>query len=94
MISPALADAGKDERLRGAPLQLFVYLHSVLDPGEWRPIKLWPLATTLKMQKNTVGRAMKRLIETGYIREGNRKRPGGREYLLLFTRTPPLQKSA
>jgi predicted transcriptional regulator len=94
VISPALAEAGKDERLRGAPLQLLVHLHTVLDPGEYRPLKLWPIASVLKMEKATVGRAMKRLLQCGYVREGHRQRPGGRSYLLLMTRGSPLKQTA
>jgi predicted transcriptional regulator len=94
MISPALADAGRDRRLKGAPHQLLIVLHTVLDPGEWRPLKLEPLAAELDMEKATVGRAMRRLIDCGYIREGRRVRPGGRSYLLLTTRGTPLKQSA
>jgi predicted transcriptional regulator len=94
VISPALAEASTDERLKGAPLQVLVYLHRVLDPGEWRPLKLEPLADILKMEKATVGRAMKRLVECGYVREGHRARPGGKSYLLLTTRGIPLKQAS
>jgi DNA-binding MarR family transcriptional regulator len=94
VISPALNEASTDTKLRGAPIQLLVYLHGKLDPGEYRPLKLWPIARDLGMEKATVGRAMKRLIECGYIREGHRQRPGGRSYLLLTTRGEPLKRTA
>lgn len=95
MIPPALADASTDRRVRGSPREVLLYLHKVLDPGEYRHQKLYTIADAVGVHKSTAGRAMKRLASCGYIRIGPREKPGGRSYLLLTTRGETLkQRSA
>ena len=94
MITPALLEASTDDQLKGAPKEVFLYLHGRLSYGEYRPLKPWVAARELKMKENTVGRAMKRLVERGYIRQGRREKPGGRSYLLLTSRGETLKKTA
>jgi chromosome segregation and condensation protein ScpB len=46
------------------------------------------------MNKANVGKAMKRLVELGYIREGLRQENGGRSYMLVAVRGEPSKRSA
>lgn len=86
MNCPAFFEALRDAEIRGAPKELFFWLQSELVYTEYRPLKLWPLAHAMKMNKAVVSRAMKRLIERGYVKEGPRERPGGKTYALVPAR--------
>lgn len=93
-MRPALIDAVTDTRLKGAPKEVLFYLHTILDPGEWRTLKLWPVAKALQMNKSTTGRAITTLLRCGYIREGPRQEHGQRCFKVLTTLGEPAKRSA
>lgn len=64
----ALARAAEDERLRGAPLGVYLWLacHH-LDVEAWRPVKLTGIATVLRIKRHTASRALRVLVEGGYV---------------------------
>lgn len=86
MIFPAFEEGLDDPEIRGAPKELYAALRKRLDFLQFRPLKIWPIAQELKMNKSVAGRAMKRLVEHGYIDEGPRTKPGGRSYRLFWSR--------
>lgn len=92
MITPALLEAAVE--LKGAEYKIYGRLHGILSHGEYRSLKLWPLAQEMGMNKANVGKAMKRLVELGYIREGLRQENGGRSYMLVAVRGEPSKRSA
>lgn len=94
MIPPALKDASTDARLQGADMRMLVYLAGFLDPGEYRTLKLWPVARELHMNKATASRAIRRLVDCGYLREGPRQEDGKRAYLILYSLGTPAKRSA
>lgn len=83
MIPLALNDASTDARLHGAEVRLLVYLYGQLIQGEYRTLKLWPIARAVRMNKATVGRSMAALTRFGYLREGPRQEHGGRSFMLV-----------
>lgn len=94
MIWPAFDDALSDNRIKGPPRDLLAYLAKVLDFAEWRRLKLWPVAKELQMKPVTAGRAMKRLIDCGYVRQGPREKQGPRSYRLVFSRGTPIRQAS
>jgi predicted transcriptional regulator len=84
VITPALLEAACV--LQGAEYRLYGWLHGKLVYGEYRQVKIWPLAEELKMNKATAGRGMRTLVKLGYIREGPRRADGGRSYMLIPVR--------
>lgn len=84
MITPAMLEA--PDVLSGAEYRLFGKLHSKLTFGEYRTLKLWPLAKEMKMNKATVAQAMNRLVRLGYVREGSRQEQNARCFMLVFCR--------
>lgn len=83
MILPSLREASTDRRLRGAPLRVLVYLHGVLELGEYTVVKTWHVAEQIHMDRAHVGRAIQTLLRYGYIREGQRLEHGVRRFMLL-----------
>ncbi len=83
VILPSLKEASTDRRLRGAPLRVLVYLHGVLEIGEYTILKLWAVADSIGMDRSNVSRAITTLTECGYIREGKREDHGVRTFMLL-----------
>lgn len=64
----ALARASEDARLRGAPLHVYLWLSCHhLDVEAWRPVKLAGLAAVLKIKRHTASRALRVLVEGGYV---------------------------
>lgn len=86
MISPLLAEAVEDARLRGTPIQVLVYLHKVLEYGEYRTIKTWVIAEKLHVNRWSVSAGLKRLVELGYVRAGPVKERNVGSYMLLGSR--------
>lgn len=83
MILPSLKEASTDRRLRGAPLRVLVYLHGVLEIGEYRVLKTWHVAREIGMDRAHVGRAIATLVACGYIREGAKMEHGVRKFMLV-----------
>lgn len=75
-------------------MRIITYLHFELIPGEYRTLKLWALARELHMNKATAGRAIKTLVNLGYLREGPRQQDGARCYMLVPVRGEPAKKTA
>lgn len=67
---PALTAAATDPALRGAPLAVYVYLCTTLDPHEFRPVKVESIACAVEVKYATAGWAINRLAEKGYIVQG------------------------
>jgi hypothetical protein len=64
---PALRDLVKDAELTGSPTRVYLFLMEELDPVDYRPVKAWAVAQHLGMKEHTVGRALKLLVERGYL---------------------------
>ena len=84
-----------DPRLRGAPLHVLLYLHSILDIGEDRFVKAWLVGQQIGAKRRTVTRALRLLVETGYIRTGKKAEANIQSYRIVATREVcDLKKSA
>lgn len=86
MLFPALIAASDDDRLRGAPLDVYLWLccHR-LDFVEYRPVKIDGLATSRRIKSDTASRAMRLLVEYGYLERRYQQRRGY-DYRLRLTR--------
>lgn len=87
MVIPALVEASTDPRLRGAPLGVYVWLicHR-LDFTHYKPLKIDGLAVSLQVKRDTASRALRLLVDGGYLdRRGVAQ--SGYEYRLWWTRT-------
>ena len=91
MITPALLEGAVE--LNGSEYKIYGRLHGILSHGEYRTLKLWPLAQEMRMNKANVGKAMKRLVALGYLREGLRQENGGRSYMLVAVRGEAAKRS-
>lgn len=89
MIPPALRDAGDDPFLRGAPLAVLVWLYPRLEPHGYRAVKAQAVAWALRMQRQSVYRAMATLCRRGYLEEGPQDGQL-RTYRVLLTRNTPV----
>ena len=84
-IPLSLSEASVDEALKGAPLHVYVWLWRKLEPHGYRSVSIGEAARTLKMKRGTVGRAIRILLQGGYLAEG--KRDGSyRTFRVLTTR--------
>lgn len=73
----ALADASRDPTLRGSPLVVYVWLiYNHLDQTELRPLKIEGAATVLRMKPDTVSRALRLLVDGGYLHREYKPRDG------------------
>jgi len=88
MVIPALRDAAEDHALRGAPLAVYVWAIHQLDWHEERALKVAVVAHALRIERETAGRALKLLVQRGYLA---RRHTGTRGYLYrtLYTRRAP-----
>ncbi|RTL04198.1 MAG: hypothetical protein EKK62_16790 [Acidimicrobiia bacterium] len=86
MVIPAMVSASTDQRLRGAPLGVYVWLvcHR-LDLQEYRALKIDGLAVSLRVKRHTASRALHLLVDGGYI-ERRGVPQTGYEYRLRYTR--------
>lgn len=86
MPFPAMVAASDDDRLRGAPLDVYVWLccHR-LDFVEFRGVKVAALAITRRIKPDTASRALRLLVEYGYL-ERRYEHRAGYEYRLRLTR--------
>ena len=83
---PALVTASTDQRLRGAPIGVYLWLvcHH-LDFEAYRALKIDGLATSLRVKRHTASRALRVLVEGGYVERRGRQATGY-EYRLRWTR--------
>jgi hypothetical protein len=72
MISGYLLRAIMDDRLRRDELRALVLAHKYLDPEEYRPFKGALLGRQLHLQRAHATRALRRLVEFGYLATGPR----------------------
>lgn len=86
---PALQQAATDKELRGKRHRVTVYLYlcTVLDTNEFRPIKITALARFLCIRRSHLSEAVNYLIGAGYLdakrdREDERRR----SYRLFYSR--------
>jgi predicted transcriptional regulator len=86
---PAYHDAKIDKALRG-DISIIVYLHllDILDPQDFREVKRLALATTLEVSENAIRRALKKLVQRGYLRRGRSKPGEPQKYRLVYSRMP------
>lgn len=94
MILPALLEASSDTQIKAADFRILSYLYGELILGEYRTVKLWVLARAVHMNKATVSRGLRRLVEQGYLREGRRQEDGQRSYMLVPVRGERAKRSA
>lgn len=88
MIPPALIEASKDRKLRGAPIHVLCFLHATLEVGEFRTVKHLAVAEAVGITRQRVSQAIHLLVDQGYIRA---RAEGGRRigsYMLLNSRAP------
>ena len=86
MVIPAMVSASTDQRLRGAPLGVYVWLVcQMLDLQEYRPLKIDGVAYGLKVKRDTVSRALRLLVDGGYLERRGQPQTGY-EYRLRYTR--------
>jgi DNA-binding transcriptional MocR family regulator len=88
VISPLLAEASKDRKLRGAPIHVLCYLHATIEVGEFRTVKHLAVAQAVGLSRARVSQAIHVLVDEGYIRS---RSEGGRRvesYMLLNSRAP------
>lgn len=96
-MMPALRQAFLDAELRGLPLAALGWLASdVLDPVDYRRVKLDHLTHRLGCSKSSASDALTLLVERGYLQK--REAIDGAEYRVRWTRevrySEPLARSA
>jgi hypothetical protein len=64
--------AACDPDLRGAPLSILIWAHAHLDFEEYRPLKVAFVATEVKLKEVTAAWALKRLVDAGYLKAGEK----------------------
>ena len=82
MTSPAYLDAVHDLGLSGLPLGIYLRLYhgtpelqfrDALSPTKWRPVKRAALAMALRVNEDSVRRAMNKLVALGYLERQNQQ---------------------
>jgi hypothetical protein len=87
MIPPATISALRDRRLRRRDLMVYSLALEVLAFHEPRPLKLQGAERVLRMDAGDVSRALRRLVEHGYLVRG--PRDGTLQTYLLRLSLPP-----
>ncbi len=91
MSPPAERDAKHDRALRGTPLTVYLYLLEVLDFVEPRSRKTSALALELGIKEERVSRALKLLVDRGYLWRSPPQKYQVRDYRLYWSRANPPQ---
>lgn len=65
--------AMQDPALRGAPREIYLWLHERLDVVEFRAVKVAEIETGLAMRKTTVREAVALLVHLTYVDRGTRE---------------------
>jgi hypothetical protein len=83
---PAMGDASRDPKLHGSTHTVYLWLAcNLLNPGDWRGIKISGVAHAARISKPTASKAVRLLVARGYLKR--RYAAGhGYEYLLLLNR--------
>lgn len=89
-ILPALRDATMDPALRGWPIHVLFYLHTILDVGEDRHIKAWFVAQEIGAKRRSVTRALRLLVDKGYLRMGKTAEGNVGSYRIVATLEKPI----
>lgn len=83
---PAMGEASRDVALHGSAHTVYLWLAcNLLNPGDWRGIKISGVAKAARISKPTASRAVRLLVDRGYLKRRYVAR-GGYEYLLLLNR--------
>jgi predicted DNA-binding transcriptional regulator len=73
MLFPALAEASRDRALKGTPHTVYLWLTcNLLDVEEYRAVKLVGLATAIGLDEDTASRALRVLVDRGYLAREHR----------------------
>jgi predicted transcriptional regulator len=87
---PALVDAAKDPDLAGTPLRVYLWLVTHhLDTVDFRPVKVTGLSFAMRVERNTVTKALNLLVLRGYLTRKYMERDGY-WYRYFTTRQQPL----
>lgn len=70
MIPSPLVRAAQDAHVRGSTLAVYVLLFEYLSAFEPRPAKLLPLSRSLGIKKPAVSKAIRVLLDRGYLSRG------------------------
>lgn len=83
---PAMVSASTDQRLRGAPIGVYLWLVChMLDFEDFRALKIDGLAMSLRVKRHTASRALRLLVDGGYV-ERRGQQATGYEYRLRWTK--------
>lgn len=81
-----MQQASRDTALKGAPLNVYVWLvYNLLDPDDYSPIKIQGVAVAMRIDKETASRAVRLLVDRGYLVRRYVERRGY-EYRLRYNR--------
>ena len=86
-VIPAFVSALQDRALRGAPRDVYIWLHERLDTVDYRPVKHSGIEAELRISSMAVARSFRQLLVRGYIARGPR---AGKmwTYRLVYSRPP------
>lgn len=71
-VIPAFMTAMQDPELRGAPREVYLWLHERLDLVEYREVKAIGIQEDLRLHKGTVSDALELLVRLEYLSRGAR----------------------
>lgn len=94
MIPKLLVLASVERRLKGAPLHVLCYLYGTRKYGVKFPVKHFEVAEMIGTKPQTVGKALRVLVNEGYLGEGPRLERNIGTYELLITREQRAKRSA
>lgn len=71
-LIPAFVQALQDRDLRGHPRDVYIWCHEHLDTQDFRPVKHSVIESALQINSVSAGRAVRRLLDRGYLQRGDR----------------------
>lgn len=77
VATPALRRLALDARVGPRAIRVYVILAEELDLVQYRPVKLLPVSTLLRIKRSKVSEALKALVALGYLDRNGRAWPGG-----------------
>lgn len=86
--APALAQSTADRRLSERDKNALLKLWQMLSPREYLPMKSETLAHVLGIKRQSAGRTLNRLVDTGYLLMYQPDPRGPRLFLLVNVLTP------
>lgn len=69
-------------------IRVYGYIVEDLSPTEWRPVKVYSVAHGLGIHRQDAGRALRLLVNEGFLERGERDGPGGAWTYRLAEPTP------